>query len=260
MEVNNTPVIFKIDTGADVTAVPEKLHKTSLGNAALTTPTRALKGPSQERLTVLGVLKAQIQYRDKVTITDIYVIPELQTPLLSRADSEILGVVKRMNEVLACQPTAVDPRTEFPALFHGLGHVRVPYTIKLRPDAVPLSLASPRRIPLPLMDEIKDEIANMVRQEVIEAVEEPTDWCSAMVIVQKPDGKFRICVDYTELNKYVECELAAPPPSHRTRAGTTKWSEIFFENGRQFRVLAIRAGRRITNPDNIHYTFRKIQI
>lgn len=44
----------------------------------------------------------------------------------------------------------------------------------------------------------------MVELDVIEPVEEPTEWCSGMVIVQKPDGDVRICVDLTELNKFVE--------------------------------------------------------
>ena len=31
----------------------------------------------------------------------------------------------------------------------------------------------------------------------------PTDWVHPLVVVGKPDGKVRICVDLTKLNKYV---------------------------------------------------------
>ena len=35
----------------------------------------------------------------------------------------------------------------------------------------------------------------MVTSEVILVVTEPTDWCSAMVLVVKKNGTVRICVD-----------------------------------------------------------------
>ena len=33
---------------------------------------------------------------------------------------------------------------------------------------------------------------------------QPTDWCSAMVVVPKNDGRVRICVDLTKLNESVK--------------------------------------------------------
>ncbi|XP_064468672.1 uncharacterized protein K02A2.6-like [Ornithodoros turicata] len=51
----------------------------------------------------------------------------------------------------------------------------------------------------------------MVAQGVIVPVDEPTEWCCGMVIVKKPNGTYRICVDYTPLNKFVERELHPMP-------------------------------------------------
>ena len=42
--------------------------------------------------------------------------------------------------------------------------------------------------------------------EVIERVQEPTDWVNSMVTVIKPNGKLRICIDPRDLNKAIECE------------------------------------------------------
>ena len=36
---------------------------------------------------------------------------------------------------------------------------------------------------------------------------EPTEWCAGMVVVPKPSGSVRICVDLTELNKAVKREV-----------------------------------------------------
>ena len=40
----------------------------------------------------------------------------------------------------------------------------------------------------------------MTKLGVISKVVEPTDWCAGMVIVPKPNGQVRICVDLAKLN------------------------------------------------------------
>lgn len=36
-----------------------------------------------------------------------------------------------------------------------------PYTIRLRPDAIPFSLATPRQVPIPLLAAVKEELERM---------------------------------------------------------------------------------------------------
>lgn len=60
-----------------------------------------------------------------------------------------------------------------------------------------------RRIPLPLMDKVKQELSRMESLGVICRVEEPTDWCAGIVVVFKKTGGVRICVDLTKLNESV---------------------------------------------------------
>lgn len=43
--------------------------------------------------------------------------------------------------------------------------------------------------------------------DIITRVEEPTEWCAGMVVVFKPDGNVRICVDLANLNESVCWEL-----------------------------------------------------
>lgn len=43
----------------------------------------------------------------------------------------------------------------------------------------------------------------MEAQGVIRRVPNPTPWCAGMVVVPKPFGAYRICVDLTRLNKVV---------------------------------------------------------
>lgn len=78
-----------------------------------------------------------------------------------------------------------------------------PYTINLKPDTVPFSLKTPRRVPLSLMPKVKRELEKVERIGVIHRVEEPTDWCSGMVVVPKKTADPPICVDLTKLNDSV---------------------------------------------------------
>ena len=54
----------------------------------------------------------------------------------------------------------------------------------------------------------------MLDRDVIEPVDEPTEWCSGLTIVPKPSGMIRMCVDLTVLNKDVE-RTAYPLPKVR---------------------------------------------
>ena len=47
----------------------------------------------------------------------------------------------------------------------------------------------------------------MLKLGVIERVDEHMPWISPMVVIKKPNGKIRICIDYTKLNRVVKCEV-----------------------------------------------------
>lgn len=82
--------------------------------------------------------------------------------------------------------------------------VQQAYAIKLKPGVMPVSLKTPTRIPLLLLDKVRDEC--MEALSVISRVKKPTNWCARMVVVPKKDNKMRLCVDLTGLNQYVCCE------------------------------------------------------
>ena len=44
----------------------------------------------------------------------------------------------------------------------------------------------------------------MEKNGVIFRVDQRTDWCAGMVVVPKPNGKIRICVDLTRLSENVK--------------------------------------------------------
>ena len=59
-------------------------------------------------------------------------------------------------------------------------------------------------MPLAYKNELKLKLDSMEKDGIISKVTEPTDWVSSMVVVKKPNGKLRICLDPTDLNKAIK--------------------------------------------------------
>ena len=159
-------------------------------------------GPDQTTLTVMGQFTAYLKSRaDSCNQTIYYVVPGLHMPLLDRPAIEVLGLIK----LASCieDGKMLDPQKCFPALFGNLGKLQRPYHIQLKDGAKPFALTALLRVLIPLLPKVKIELERMKQLGVIVPVREPTDWCSGMVVVPKPQDTIRICVDLTQLNKSV---------------------------------------------------------
>ena len=154
-------------------------------------------------LAVSGCFEATIKTGHKVTKETVYVVRSLNTPLVGRPTIFKLNLLKRVQEVTRNKTGIV---AKYPELFSGLGKMGGQYHIELQESAVPHSVNIPRRVPIPLLPKVKQELERMESLGVIAKVEGPTDWCSGMVVVPKPGDGVRICVDLTKLNQYVKRE------------------------------------------------------
>lgn len=105
---------------------------------------------------------------------------------------------------------------EYSEVFSGTGclpdthHIEIDVTVK--PVVHP-----PRRVPVALRDKFNSLLASLMssnelqkglnRMEstgIIDKVEVPTDWVNSMVVVEKPNGKLRICLDPKDLNTAIK--------------------------------------------------------
>ena len=79
--------------------------------------------------------------------------------------------------------------------------------------SVPPDVHAQKRVPLSLRDDIKDELDDMVSRGIITKLKEsePTAWVSSLVYRRKPNGKLRICLDPTDLNKAISREYHVIP-------------------------------------------------
>jgi len=81
IKVNSQVVIFKLDTGAEATAVSLKTFKT-LTNIKLQQSTKVLCGPNNQPLKVMGQATVQLTYNGRSCKQPIYVIKHLKNNLL----------------------------------------------------------------------------------------------------------------------------------------------------------------------------------
>ncbi|KAL0175066.1 hypothetical protein M9458_031034, partial [Cirrhinus mrigala] len=140
--------------------------------------------------------------------------------LLSRAVGAHLGLIQHVEEVSV------------------YGELRLlkgePVKIELKENARPYSITTPRRIPIPLVPKVEEELRRMKCLGIIESVTEPTEWVAPMVPVVKPSGKIRICVDLKRLNKSAQREKLILPALddilHRL-AGSTVFSSLDAASG-----------------------------
>ena len=88
-------------------------------------------------------------------------------------------------------------------VFGGLGAIPGEYKIRISEDAVP-QVIPPRKIPIAKQEAVKQELDRMQSLQVVTPVTDPTDWVNSMVVVDKPSGKVRICVDPPHLNEVLK--------------------------------------------------------
>ncbi|XP_053389029.1 uncharacterized protein K02A2.6-like [Mercenaria mercenaria] len=202
LKVRHLLVCFKIDTGADVTVIPETVYL-SLGSPKLKKTNKNLFGPGNKKLNVLGSFTETLSSQNKYSVEEIYVVRGIDRSLLGRPAIIGLNLVKlNIDEV-----TSVDSvKRTHPRLFRELGQLDGEYRISLNDGAKPFALAVPRRVPIPLLPKVKAELERMEKSGVIFKVDQSTDWCAGIVCVPKSDSNIRICVDLTQLNKNVRRE------------------------------------------------------
>ena len=223
------------DTGTDICAVPlSSLKKRPKMRRCWTRPTTA----GGQRLNVKGCFDGQLTIGDLSHKTPIYVIRDLQLPVLSRSacialklvpadfPNPMLSVVQEKNDFLASHDDMLreyaDVFTENVSLMKG-----EPFTIKLKEGARPFCCNHVRRVAEPLKDKLKAELDDLEAQGIIEPVTEPTEWCAPITVQPKKNGAVRLCVDLKKLNQYVVRERWQSPTPLEVVSNLPKNAKFF---------------------------------
>ena len=91
---------------------------------------------------------------------------------------------------------------------------------------------------------------------IISRVEEPTEWCSGMVVVPKSDSRIQICIDLSKLNESVKREYYLMPAVDESLAKVCN-AKIFSKRCQQ-QLLADKTTSGHCQIDRIHHAIRTL--
>ena len=225
---------FKLDTGAQVNIIPAKLFKNmNLPEAKVHSTNTKLTGYGGLNLKVKGTCDIKCSYKDAENVSKFYIV-ETDSPAVLGLQSCIdLGLIQLVMSV--SESTGIsDTLEKYNNVFTGLGCLKDPYHIQIDESVSPV-VHPPRRVPAALRDRLKSTLCDMEQMGVIRKVDEPTDWVSSVVIVEKPNSnKLRICLDPKDLNNAIKREhLELPTLEEITSrmAGAKVFSKIDLNHG-----------------------------
>ena len=99
VKVGNLSTVFKLDTGAEVTAVSEEVSLTL--KRTLQRPTRLLYGPSRQCLDVIGQFEETLHFKERSSLLTVYVVRGLKTNLLGLPAIISLNLASRIDTTTA---------------------------------------------------------------------------------------------------------------------------------------------------------------
>ncbi|XP_077977479.1 uncharacterized protein LOC144433041 [Glandiceps talaboti] len=155
---------------------------------------------SSKPLEIIGSFTAVTKWADTEVKTEFFVIDGEGEPLLGKDTAIQLGVLRLGANINAIRSEAavVD---EYRDVFKGVGKLKE-YQVKLHIDPDVTPVAQPvRRTPFSLRQKVKAKVDELIEMDIIEPVDGPTPWVSPVVVVPKPNGEIRLCVDMRQAMK-----------------------------------------------------------
>ena len=211
LEIDGRPIRFLLDSGATVNLLPCGLaDQLKLSVKSTRTKLRmydgtVLKTSGETETCVKHPLTGQRETL-KFHVTTVHKQPLIGSDacllfdLIQVNRSNICSVsVQKQSETVS----AADVTTRYADLFQGIGcmpgEVHLEADSKVPPVRLPL-----RKLPVPIKERVGSELRRLESEGIIERVTGPTSWLSALLVVNKPNGDIRICVDPKPLNKALQ--------------------------------------------------------
>ncbi|XP_052123546.1 uncharacterized protein K02A2.6-like [Frankliniella occidentalis] len=208
IQVEGQNINFKLDPGTRQSILPMKNFE-SLKCGKKLEPSKYHLKPYGEKSPPIPVSEITLRTKvgGQVRMVKYLVSPDRQKPLFGLNDCEDFGLIKRV--VMAVDSTTtVNSKEDFilehQDVFKGVGSFPGNHPILTKPEAKQVVCPVIRR-PKTVNDKLKPALDKMEAGGVIAKVEHLTEdsWVSNIVIVNKPNGSIRICLDPVDLNNAI---------------------------------------------------------
>lgn len=185
MKINGCDVRFQLDSAADVNTVCKQYVK----QAQVKSTTTRLIMWNKSKMQPLGEADLEVTNprTNETRVATFTVVPNGFQCLLGLKTVKEMGLITIHNDKFVAKVQSTQ--------LGDLGEVSLQVDPSIPPKALPC-----RKIPLAVMEEVKQEVDRLVAKEVLVPVKEPTKWVSQTAVVRKPNGKLRFCIDPQPLN------------------------------------------------------------
>ena len=148
-------------------------------------------------LNILGTITVKVERNGKQILAQFVVVSNRGTGCFLRhkcaTELDLLHVANSVS--IQSEDISSKISANFPKVFEGVGKLKdFQQTIHVDPKIHPVAQA-PRRVPFHVRRKVEAKLDELQRLEIIEPVTGQTPWVSPLVVVPKPNGEVRICVD-----------------------------------------------------------------
>lgn len=237
--INNVNITAVLDTGSDANVMSYKVFKSLNVNVLIEKCKNKVMSYSGDKIPVIGECLLTIQYNlDSKNMSNQvkFIIANVNSPtVIGHQTCSTLGLVHRVYQLNNGQSISQQSHNEskhelkhllnsHKSVFEGLGCIPGLCHISVREEVSP-KVDAPRKVPFALYNKLKKELQNMEDMQVIVKVTEPTEWVSSLLLVEKKNGKLRVCLDPRNLNEAI-CRSHYPIPTVdmiRSKVAGSKW-------------------------------------
>lgn len=194
LKVNNIEIIFEVDTGSAISALPLRMFKENF-STKLEKYNPNLKAYNGEEIKTAGCFQATIEYKGMLHNVSFVVVDKGCRPLIGRDIFRKLNFEINMNMI---GNDVIDKLlSEFNSVFNGrLGEYQGDkINLKFKDNAQPIFI-KPRPVPFAYKEKLEQELEKLEREGVISKID-TSRWGTPLVTVIKKDGGLRVCGDYS---------------------------------------------------------------
>ena len=186
-----------VDTGSTCNVLPFDLYARITGDrhGRKLKPGHTLVQHNLQEVKARGKVLLTIERDGRKAALLFQIVGVPVQPLLSLMSSELLGLVRITASDLVRQVIDTDRQMEEDAIFQD--------------ETVKPVVHAPRKVTVATRDTVEKELTRTVGEGVLAKVTQPTPWVSSLMIVPKPNGTLRICIDPRDLNKAIQREYYA---------------------------------------------------
>jgi len=184
------PISVKLDTGAECCVMTLKTYNTIPARPKIVPTDVLIRAYGMHKLIEpVGEAVFDVTFRGRHLKIEFVVIDTGEATLLGLDGCEKFGLIQIADAV---ESTVTSPLIDkYANVFTGLGAMPGEYSIAIDPSVRPVN-QPPRKVPLHLKAKLRTELDRMEQQQIICKRQEPTDWVSALLTVEKPNGQ--LCV------------------------------------------------------------------